>query len=258
MSPLHGESALAKTPVAVVVGASSGIGEALARRLARDGYRVALLARRIDKLQAVAAAIEADHGPGRACVYPHDASEHDQAPALLQTILHDLGRVDVFIYNSGIMSPVGLEEFSFDKDRQMIEVNLLGALAWLNPVAEMLGRLGSGHIVGISSVAGERGRVGSPGYNTSKAALSTFLESLRNRLTRKGVHVLTVKPGFVGTDMLKAAARTFWVISPDQAADDIVRAIHARRQVVYTPARWGLVMLIIRNMPSFIFRRLKI
>jgi short-subunit dehydrogenase len=258
MSPQHGESALAKTPVAVIVGASSGIGEALARRLARGGYRVALLARRADRLQAVAIAIEAEHGPGAACFYPHDVSDYDQAPALLQTILRDMGRVDVFVYNSGIMLPVGLEEFNFEKDRQMVDVNVLGALAWLNPVADVLGRLGSGHIVGISSVAGERGRVGSPGYNTSKAALSTFLESLRNRLTRKGVHVLTVKPGFVGTDMLKSAARTFWVISPDQAADDIFRAIHSKKQTLFTPARWRWVMLVIRNMPSFIFRRLKV
>jgi short-subunit dehydrogenase len=258
MSPQHGESALAKTPVAVIVGASSGIGEALARRLARGGYRVALLARRSDKLQAVASAIEAEYGPGRARVYQHDVGEYDQAPALLQTILRDMGRVDVFVYNSGIMLPVGLEEFNFEKDRQMVDVNVLGALAWLNPVADMLGRLGSGHIVGISSVAGERGRVGSPGYNTSKAALSTFLESLRNRLTRKGVHVLTVKPGFVGTDMLKSTARTFWVISPDQAADDIFRAIRSKKQTLFTPARWGWVMLVIRNMPSFIFRRLKV
>jgi short-subunit dehydrogenase len=99
--------------------------------------------------------------------------------------------------------------------------------------------------------------VGAPAYNTSKAALTTYLEALRNRLTRKGVHVLTVKPGFVATEMLKNAPRTFWVISPEQAAKDIYAAMRARKQEIYTPARWGWLMFVIRNLPSFIFRRLK-
>ncbi len=115
---------------------------------------------------------------------------------------------------------------------------------------------GEGHLVGLSSVAGDRGRVGNPAYHTSKAALSTYLESLRNRLTRKGVHVLTVKPGYVDTDLLKAVARPFWVVSPEQAAADIWRAIRRGKQQIYTLSRWGLVMWVVRNIPSFIFRRL--
>ena len=138
----------------------------------------------------------------------------------------------------------------------MIEVNLLGALAWLNPVAEIFQNLQSGQIVGISSVAGERGRVGSPAYNSSKAALTSHLEAYRNRLTRYGVNVLTVKPGFVETDMIKDAKKLFWVISPAQAAKDIYKAMLKRKQEIYTPARWRWVMLIIRNIPSFIFRKL--
>jgi len=98
----------------------------------------------------------------------------------------------------------------------------------------------------------------SPTYNVSKAALTTYLEALRNRLTRKGVHVLTVKPGFVDTDMLKQVKRRMWVVSPDQAAADIGRAIKGRKQEIYTPARWRWVMLVVRNIPSIIFRRLSI
>jgi len=98
--------------------------------------------------------------------------------------------------------------------------------------------------------------VGNPGYNASKAALSTYLEALRNRLTRYGVHVLTVKPGFMDTDMLKSSPRTFWVVSPEQAADDTWKAIKSRKQTLYTLGRWGLVMLIIKHIPSLIFRRL--
>lgn len=250
-------SPLTPTPVAVIVGASSGIGEALARELAERGYRVALLARRIEPLTALANEINAQHGGGRACIYPHDVMDYAAAPQLFQKILAEFGRLDVLIYNAGVLVPVGLDEYHFDKDRQMIEINTLGALAWLNLGAVYFERQRGGSLVGISSVAGDRGRVGAPAYNTSKAALSTFLEALRNRLTRHGVHVLTVKPGFVATDMLKHSPRTFWVISPEQAARDIAHALRARKQVIYTPARWGLLMFVIRHVPSVIFRRLK-
>ena len=139
----------------------------------------------------------------------------------------------------------------------MVEINLIGAMAWLTPVAEMFHSARAGQIVGIGSVAGDRGRVGNPGYNTSKAGLATFLEALRNRLTRDGVHVLTVKPGFIQTDMLKAAhGGTPFVIAPEQAANDIWNAIRKRKQLIYTPARWRWIMLAIGHTPSFIFRKL--
>jgi short-subunit dehydrogenase len=138
----------------------------------------------------------------------------------------------------------------------MLEVNLIGAFAWLNPVAELFQSARRGQIVGISSVAGDRGRVGNPGYNTSKAGLSTYLEALRNRLTRRGVNVLTVKPGFVETDMLKAAQKVMFPISPEKAAEDIYAAIRGRKQQIYTPWFWSWIMLAIRNIPSVLFRRM--
>ncbi len=251
-------STLQPTPGAIVVGASSGIGEAVARRLAREGYAVALVARRADRLNQICDAINTQLGQRRAFAYPHDVTQFDRVQPLFQTILRDLGRIDVVVYSSGVMPAVGLSEFNFEKDRAMIEVNVLGAMAWLDQAAMLFERTGGGHIVGISSVAGDRGRVINPAYNTSKAALTTYLEGLRNRLTRKGAHVLTVKPGFVDTDMLKGVKRRMWVISPEQAAANIWSAIKRRKQSIYTPARWGLVMLVIRNIPSFIFRRLSI
>ena len=139
----------------------------------------------------------------------------------------------------------------------MIEVNLIGAMAWLNPVAEMFQSAKAGQVVGISSVAADRGRVGNPGYNTSKAGLTTYLEALRNRLTRQGVNVLTVKPGFVQTEMLKAAqGPTPLAIAPEKAVQDIWNAMQKRKQMIYTPALWRWIMLAIRHTPSFIFRRL--
>ncbi len=241
---------------AIIVGASSGIGAALAQKLAHEGYLVAVLARREEQLRALCAEINRASGETRARYYIHDVTDTKSAPGLLRQIVSELGGLDVFVYNSGILLPVKPDEFDFDKDRQMLEANFLGALAWLNPVAVMLQGAKSGTIVGIGSVAGDRGRVGAPAYNTSKAALHTYLEALRNRLTRHGVAVLTVKPGFVDTAMLKASPRTFWVISPEKAAADIYSAIRTRKQVIYTPGQWGLLMLVIRHIPSFIFRRL--
>ena len=251
-------STLQPTLGAIIIGASSGIGEAVTRRLAHEGYAVALVARRADLLNQICEQINAHLGQRRAFPYPHDVTNFNEAQRLFQTILRDLGRIDLVVYSSGVMPLSGSSEFNFEKDKAMIEVNVLGAMAWLDQAAILFERTGGGHIVGISSVAGDRGRVINPVYNTSKAALTTYLEGLRNRLTRKGVHVLTVKPGFVDTNMLKGVKRRMWVISPEQAAADIWAAIKRRKQSIYIPARWGLMMFVIRNIPSFIFRRLSI
>ena len=241
---------------AIIVGASSGIGAALAHRLADEGYQIALLARRGEMLEKITNEINKKHGETRALYYVHDVSDYDTVPGLFRQIMADLGGLDTFIFNTGISLSVGLKNFVFEKDRLTMEVNLIGALAWLNPVAEAFQSLQNGQIVGISSVAGERGRVGNPAYNTSKAALTCYLEALRNRLTRYGINVLTVKPGFVQTDLIKNAKKLFWVIPPEQAAKDIFKAMRKRKQEIYTPARWRWMMLIIRNIPSFIFRKL--
>jgi len=241
---------------AIIVGASSGIGAALARKLATEGYTLALLGRRADLLENLAAAINQSAGQTVALTYPHDVTRYEEIPALFQQIVAALGRLDLIAYVAGVMPPVALGEYNFEKDRQVVEVNLLGAMAWLDQAALLFERQGRGQIVGVSSIAGERGRVGNPPYHAAKAGLSTYLESLRNRLTRKGCHVLTVKPGFVDTEMIAGAARTFWVISPDQAAEDIWKAIRRRRQVIFTPARWRWVALALHHIPSFIFRRL--
>lgn len=250
-------SALQPPRTAIVVGGSSGIGAALARRLAREGYTLALVGRRPEPLQALCGQINAAAGTVRARPYPHDATHYDEVPVLFQEILRDLGRVDVVVYSAGLLLPVTLSEFDFAKDCAMLQANLLGGMAWLNQAAQLFERTRSGHLVGVSSIAGERGRVGNPAYNASKAGLNSYLESLRNRLSRKGVHVLTVKPGFVDTPMLRGSnAKKMWVIPPEQAAEDIWRALRGRKQTAFSPARWRLVALALHHVPSFIFRRL--
>lgn len=242
----------------IVIGASDGIGAALARQLAHEGYTLALLARRKDKLEAVCNEINRTANENRARAYIHDVAEYEKVPELLRGIVADLGGLDLVVFVAGVnYPPGGMDKYNFANDRVMIEVNLIGAMAWLSPVAEMFQAAKAGQIVGIGSVAGDRGRVGNPGYNTSKAGLATYLEALRNRLTRHGVNVLTVKPGFVETAMVKAAqGPTPFMIPVEKAADDIWNAMQKRRQTIYTPSIWRWIMLAIRHTPSFIFRRL--
>ncbi len=240
----------------LIIGASSGIGAALTRRLADAGYTLALVSQRKDELVQLCDQINAASGKTVAVPYVHDVTHYDEVPELLRRIVADIGGLDLAAYVAGVNFPPGIDKYNFEGDRQMIEVNFIGAVAWLNPVAEMFQSAGAGQIVGISSVAGDRGRVGNPGYNASKAGLSAYLEALRNRLTRRGVSVLTVKPGFVKTQMLQAAQKPMFPITPEKAADDIYRAVLSRKQQIYTPWFWTWIMLVVRNIPSVIFRRM--
>jgi len=241
---------------ALVVGASSGIGEALARRLAADGARVALVARRENELRRIMDEINDAAGGDRAIAVAHDVKAVDEAPELVQEIARRLGGLDLVIYAAGAMPAVAADEYDTKKDRDMIEVNLLGAIAWLNPVAERMARLGRGTIVGIGSVAGDRGRAPNPAYCTSKAGFHAYLEALRNRVAKLGVTVVTIKPGFVDTAMTRGKEGLFWVISADRAAEIILKKASRGVVTAYVPARWRLVMTIVRSIPSFIFTKL--
>lgn len=240
----------------IIIGASVGLGAVLARKLSYEGASLALIARSEDKLKSLCDEIKSSGGFAQP--YVHDVTNYGKTPDLLRNIVADLGGLDFVVYVAGLnYPPGGIDKYNFENDRRMIEVNLIGAVAWLNLVSEMFQSARTGQIVGIASIAGDRGRVGNPGYNTSKAGLATYLESLRNRLTRYGVNVLTVKPGFMRTEMLKAAmGATPFSIEPEKAADDIVKAMKKRKQLIYTASIWRLIMLAIQHTPSFVFRRL--
>ena len=236
----------------VVVGASSGIGEAMARQLAAEGADVAIVARRQSELERLAG-----ERPGKLRAFAHDVENTAEVPALFERIERELGGVDTLIYAAGVMPKIDEGEYSFDKDRAMVSVNLLGAMAWMNQAAARFEAAKSGTILGISSIAGERGRRGNPGYCTSKAALSTYLESLRNRCSRYGVNVVTIKPGFVDTAMTRGLKGLFWLISAEKAAQiSLAIARRGSSSSSFVPSRWALVALIVRSLPSFIFRKL--
>jgi short-subunit dehydrogenase len=231
------------------------MGEALARQLAREGCQVALVARREDELKRVAEAINGQAGATLARVYPHDVREFECVPSLFQQIARDMGGLDMVIYAAGVMPRIAEDEYDFAKDRLTVEVNLLGAIAWLNQAAQRFARAKSGVIVGISSVAGDRGRRGNPVYSASKAALNTYLESLRNRLGREGVAVVTVKPGPVDTPMTQGLDKLPLMIPVEKAAAAILKAARRRAHTVYVPGVWRSIMFVIRHVPSFLFQR---
>lgn len=243
---------------ALVIGGSSGIGAEIVVELARRGYRVAATARRADELDAVKKRANAAAGGDVAFVYPHDVTRYDDIPALFARIVADLGGLDTVVYAAAVMPKVAKDEYEFQKDRQIVEVGLLGALAWLDQVAVKFAKQRSGTICGISSIAGDRGRRAYPAYHATKAALDTFLESLRNRLAPMNVAVVTIKPGFVDTAMTKGLPGLFWLISAETAAKTIVKHVERRAHTKYVPARWALVALVIKTIPSFIFKKLDI
>ena len=243
---------------AIVVGASSGIGAEIARQLATDGCAVALLGRREEELAKVAASITAV-GRGSAITRRHDVTHYDTVPALLEELVQTLGGLDLLVYASGIMHSPGEGEYDFAQDRAQIEVNLLGAMAWTTPVVAMFEAKRAGTIIGISSIAGERGRRTFPGYSTSKAAFTTWLEGLRNKASRSGVNIVTVKPGFVDTPMTAAIDRKPMVIPASKAAALILSAARGGGSPsVFVPGQWWLVAMILRHIPSFVFRKLNL
>lgn len=230
------------------------MGAELARQLAARGYRVAALARRTEALEALGS--EASPGPGEVLPFAHDVLDAAAVPELFETVVRELGGLELFIYAAGVMPEVGPEEYDTEKDFKQLAVNLAGCIAWGNEVARYMQSRRAGTLVGISSIAGDRGRKPNPAYHTSKAAMSTYLESLRNRLAVSGVHVCTIKPGTVHTPMTEGMADLKWPVPVEVAVRDILRAIDKKKNTAYVPLRWLFVSLIIRHLPSFIFRRL--
>lgn len=199
-----------------------------------------------------------DHpsGSGTVIGYPHDVTNFGEVPALFQKITHDLAGLDCVIYAAGVMPEVADDEFDFDKDHTMIDVNLTGAVAWLNQAAIRFQGVGAGTIVAIGSVAGERGRQGQPVYNTTKAALKTYMEALRNRLSRHRVKVVTIKAGPTATEMTAHMDQSK-MMSARKAAELILRKIDRNGEHFLSPVH-ALIFLVLRNIPSVIFRKLKI
>ena len=240
--------------VAVVTGASSGIGRALAKRLAADGCKVGLVARRKEKLQALAEEIRTLGGAAEfAC-----ADVGERAPTLeaISELTRKLGPVDLLIANAGVGMPTVVDPLNVHDTEEMNRINFLGVVHSVEGVLPaMLGRR-SGHLAAVSSLASYKGLPGESGYCASKAAVNAYMEGLRIQLRDRGIHVTTLCPGFVRTPMTEINEFHMpWLLEADEAARRMVRALHRRRKVYNFPWQLNLLMKLTRWLPDWIVAR---
>ncbi len=226
---------------ALITGASSGIGEALARRLAADGVEVALAARRAEALEALAKDIRGAGGQAR--VYPVDVTDVEDVHRTVRRADDEMGGLDLVVANAGIGRERWAGKLSWEDCEPTIRVNVDGAVATLVAVLDRMAERKRGHVVGISSLAQYRGLPHNAVYSASKAFLSTFLEGLRVDLRGAGVAVTDVRPGFVRTPMTAKNKHPMpWMLDACDAADIVWRGIRRREPVVAFP--WQLVTVI--------------
>jgi short-subunit dehydrogenase len=238
----------------VVTGASSGIGWALAKALASAGGRVGLIARRKDRLDALAGEIR--QGGGTAAVAAADVGDHAQALAAVGLVRGELGPVDLLIANAGVGMPTLLNPVNVADVEQMNRVNFLGVVYAIAAVLpEMLERR-RGHLVAVSSLASYKGLPGESGYCSTKAAVNSYMEGLRIQLRDRGIAVTTICPGFVRTPMTAVnEGHMFWVLEADEAARRMLRGIRRGRKVYNFPWPTALLMRLTRWLPDWVMAR---
>lgn len=238
----------------LILGARSDIARPLARLYGQDGCAVILAARNVNSLEADAADLRI-RSANEVKLEEFDVLATEGHGSFLDR-LGDLP--DTVISLVGLMTPQPEAETNFAAADAMIRTNYLGLVSILGEVANRMERRGSGTIIGVSSVAGDRGRAKNYLYGSAKAGFTAFLSGLRARLVAKGVRVMTVNPGFVRTRMTEGLDLPAMLTAD---ADELARAIFAadkkKRLVVYYRPVWRLVMLIIRCLPERIFVRLK-
>jgi short-subunit dehydrogenase len=243
-------SRTAPLPRAIVIGASSGIGRALAQALAAHGYAVGLAARRLELLTA----LQQQLGP-HSRVKQIDVTDTARSMDQFRELVEDLGGADLVVVNAGFgqVNP----PLDWAVEEQTIRVNVHGFAAITNAAMHYFLAQGRGQLVGISSVAAVRGRPEAPAYSASKAFMSSYLDGLRQRVFRLGlpITVTEIRPGFVDT-ALGQSPRRFWVASPELAARQILQAIRRRKKRAYVKRRWILVAWLMRWLPDWIYDRL--
>ena len=185
---------------AAVTGASSGIGEATAEALAKQGFAVSRAARRKDRLAELATRIESDGG--KAVVFESDITDEAQARSFVEGTRDELGRVDVLVNNAGVMLLGPVMDADVEEWRRMININLLGLLYCTHAALPIMRDQGNGHIVNVSSVAGRHANLGSAVYNMTKWGVNGFSEALRQEALHSNIRVTIVEPGMVTTELV--------------------------------------------------------
>ncbi len=245
----------------IIVGATSAIAQESARIWAERGDHLVLVGRSESKLQAIQEdlRVRTAHTGALIETLTADLDLLGHHPALLQNAFSLLGNhCDLILVAHGTLGEQTLAQKSWEETQKILLTNFLGPVSLLTEAANRLENQSSGTLAVISSVAGDRGRQSNYIYGTAKGGLSIFLQGLRNRLFAKGVHVLTIKPGFVDTPMTASFKKGLLWAKPETVARGIVRACDTRRDVVYLPFFWRWIMLIITSIPEGIFKKLKL
>lgn len=241
----------------LIIGAASAIAEATAREFAGRGDALCLVGRDAARLATIAADLTV-RGAVRTATAVLDVTDFAAHAGVIEQAERDLGGLDTVLIAHGTLSDQAECERSVDTLRREFDINALSVMSLLTPLANRFAAQGHGTLAVISSVAGDRGRMSNYAYGSAKAALSAFLSGLRQRLQKSGVNVLTIKPGFVDTPMTKDFPKGALWAKPEDVAKGIVKAIDKGRSVVYLPWFWWLIMLVIRNVPEFVFKRVKL
>lgn len=228
---------------AIVIGASSGIGSALAVAYGKRGYDVGLMARRVNLLNDVAQQI-----PGTTYIKQIDIARTDTAPNILTQLIDEMGGVDVIVINSGVR--YSNKQLHLKPELDTIAVNAVGFAAVAVVAVNYFLKKDAGHLIGISSIAGLRGSPNSPSYNASKAFVSKYLNGLYQKCINSNVTVTDIRPGFVETAMIADIKKKFWVATPEQAARQILRAMDAKKKVAYVTRRYVFLALLMRLIPD--------
>jgi short-subunit dehydrogenase len=241
----------------LVVGATSAIAEASLRLWALRGCTLYLLARDAARVEAIAADLSV-RGAAAAHAASLDVIDFAALARSIDLAWETLGRVDVVLIAHGTLPDQARCETDENYALREFAVNGTATIALAGLAAQKLDAQGQGTLAVISSVAGDRGRASNYLYGSAKAAVSTYLSGLRQRFHGRGIGILTIKPGFVDTPMTAAFRKGPLWANPERVARGIVRAIDRRRSVVYLPWFWRPIMAVIRCVPEFVFRRIKL
>jgi decaprenylphospho-beta-D-erythro-pentofuranosid-2-ulose 2-reductase len=241
----------------LILGATSAIAMAVARRLLAPSAHFFLVARNPAKLEAVRRDL-LTRGAAAVTVCAADLDDTAVHPRILSDAVQALGAIDLALIAHGILGDQERAQSDYAHAEAILQTNLLSAVSLITWLANYFETARHGTLAAISSVAGDRGRKSNYVYGASKGAMSIFLDGVRNRIDRAGVHVLTVRPGFVATPMTAHLPKGPLFASPDKVAQGIVKAITQRKDVAYVPGFWAPIMFIIRSIPEFAFKRLNL
>ena len=234
---------------AIIVGASSGIGKALAIELVKHDYSVGITGRRKKELEEIQKI-----KPEAIYILPSDVT-HDTAVSDLDQLVKILGGLDLFIFSAG----VGYlnQKLNYEIENRTNELNVIAftkIMSWIIPFFQ---KQGHGHVVNISSVAQHRGSKAAPAYNASKAYQTNYLEGLHQKMfaENRSIHITDIRPGFVDTAMAQGDG-LFWVASKEKAAKQIYRAIKKKKAVAYISKRWVIIGRLLSLLPKGVYKRL--